>query len=1123
MSLQFIFGNSGSGKSYHLYQNIIESSMKNPDKNYLVIVPEQFTMQTQKDLVTMHPNHGIMNIDVLSFGRLAHRIFEEVGGSSRTILDDEGKNLILRKIAGDYEDDLRVLKGNLKKQGYISEVKSVISEFVQYDIGVEQVDEILSELNPDQYLSYKLQDIRVVYEGFMKYLQDKYITKEELLDVLCEVAEQSGILKGSVIALDGFTGFTPVQNKLIQRLLGICDQILVTVTIDGAEDPFVYQHPYQMFALSKQMVTSLVRVAQEAHTIIEEPVRLFDKPVYRFRTNEALAFLESELFRYSNRKYDRKQNAVEIHCAASPKEEAQFVAGEIRKLVRTKGYRYREIAVITGDLNIYANHLEKICERYDIPVFMDHKKSVLLNSFVEYVRSLLAMAEQGYTYESVFRFLRTGLTPFDRAEMDELENYVIATGIRGYKKWQTVWVRRTKRMSEEDLGKLNGIRVRFVEMIDELAFVLKQRKKTVRDVTGAVYEFLVKEQMQEKVSRMEERFQKEGELALAKEYSQVYRIVIDLFDKFVSLLGNEYISLAEYCELLDAGLEEAKVGVIPPSLDQVVIGDIERTRLKDIKALFLIGANDTLIPGQLGKGGLLSERDREHLLEEGVSLTPGPKEKAYIQKFYLYLSMTKPTEHLYLSYSRLGSDEKAVRPAYLVGEVRKLFPGISVVDEAAVTFAERESTPDGGMEYLTRGLLERQKGIGEEWKELYRWYHSHPQLRGRVEEMVKTAFCQKERENLTEKTAMELYGEMPKVSVTRLEKFISCAYAHFLSYGLHLQEREVYEFQNVDLGIIAHSAIEKYSKKLQMQQLEWTEVGEELKKELVESSVSESVADYGNTVLYSNARNEYMITRIKRLMNRTVWALTRQLECGDFRPSEQEYNFGAGKIDRIDICEEDDKVYVKVIDYKTGVKAFDLSELYYGLQMQLAVYMKQAMEMEAKKHPGKNIIPSGIFYYRIKDPIVEKASDVAAIEREILSALQLDGLVNADRQNIEHLDKNLQGKSLVIPVSVKKDQNLGSASKVVSEENFERIFAYAGKVLDQAKAKMLSGAADPVPSVYNGQSSCEYCSFKNICGFDTRLGYEQNELEPLSDEEALYKMKQTVSPKKTDETNGEEA
>ena len=441
MSLQFIFGNSGSGKSHCLYQNIIEQSIRYPEKNYLVLVPEQFTMQTQKDLCLMHPRGGIMNIDVLSFGRLAHRVFEEVGHDNRTVLDDEGKNLILRKIAGNYEDELTVLKGNLKKQGYISEVKSVISEFTQYGVDFERLDEFMDSISPDSYLYYKLKDIRKVYEGFEDYLSEKYITKEEMLDVLSDAVPRSNILKGSIVAMDGFTGFTPVQDRLLGELLKVCDKVMITVEMDEREDPFVYRHPYQLFALSKQMVTSLVKIARDTKTEMEDPVYLYQKPPKRFEHNAELAFLESELFRYSGNQYLREdepgdersgyEGAVSIHEARNPRAEAQYVAEGIRYLVREKGYRYRDVAVITADMNVYADALEKACGMFDIPVFMDHKKSILLNAFVEYLRSLLAMAEENFTYDSVFRFLRTGLCGFTDEEVDRMENYCLALGIKG--------------------------------------------------------------------------------------------------------------------------------------------------------------------------------------------------------------------------------------------------------------------------------------------------------------------------------------------------------------------------------------------------------------------------------------------------------------------------------------------------------------------------------------------------------------------------------------------------------------------------------------------------------------------------------------------------------------------
>ena len=703
MALQFIFGNPGSGKSHYLYEHIIRESMKHPDINYIILVPEQFTMQTQKELVLRHPRHGIMNIDVLSFARLAFRVLEETGNGSREILDDEGKNLILRRLAGKKEDSLKVLKGNIKKPGYISEVKSVISELTQYNISPDGMDDMITEADESSYLAWKLKDIQVMYQAFEEYLADKYITKEEILDILCNVMDKSRMLKDSVIALDGFTGFTPLQNKVLGEMLHHCQKVMITVTMDKREDPYVMKDKYQLFALSKQMVTSLVKIAGEEKVLVEEPVCLYQEPVWRFRNAPALAFLEKELFRYSGRTYREKQSNVRIYAATNPRMEVECAAQRIRFLIRKKEYRYREIAVIASDMNLYADEIEKTFREYEIPVFMDYKRNVLLNSFVEYIRSLLAMAEQNFSAESVFRFLRTDLVGFTGEELDLLENYVLALGIRGYKKWQEKWIRRAKDTTEEELEVLNHLRVRFVEKTEDLVFVLKQRQKTVRDVTLAICEFLEKEEIQKQVKVLENQFTEAGELALAKEYAQIYRVVMELFDKFVSLLGDERIALKEYRELLDAGMEEAMIGVIPPSLDEVMAGDIERTRLKDIRALILLGVNDSLIPGNASAGGLISDRDRERFEERGIALAPGTREKSYIQKFYLYLHMTKPTEELMLTYSKVSADGKSRRAAYLIGDLKRMYTKLPVFNMDQYGMETKEMLPQTGIGSLIEG------------------------------------------------------------------------------------------------------------------------------------------------------------------------------------------------------------------------------------------------------------------------------------------------------------------------------------------------------------------------------------------------------------------------------------
>ena len=1106
MPLKFVFGPSGSGKSSYLYQHVIQESMKYPERNYIVLVPEQFTMQTQKDLVMMHERKGIMNIDVLSFARLAYRVFEETGGGGLPVLDDEGKNLILRKIAGDYESELKMLGGHMKKQGYISEVKSVISEFTQYDIGEDEIERVMESAGESSRLYYKLADIRLLYRGFTDYLQEKYITKEELLDVLsCEV-EKSERLKNSTVVLDGFTGFTPVQDRLLGELMRHCREVIVTVTMDRRGNPYVYEHPYQLFALSKQMVTSLLQIAKQNKIPVEEPVELYDHVPWRFKEQEALAFLEKHLFRYGAGAYEKEQEQVKLHLAKNPREEAYAVAEQVRRMMREDRYRLRDIGVIVSDMDVYADHLKQAFIKYDIPFFMDHKRSILLNSFVEYIRSVLHMAEQSFSYESVFRFLRTNLAGFTYEEIDELENYVIGLGIKGYKHWQEKWTRKLRGMAQEDLDKMNHYRRQLVEKVDGLIYVLRQRRKTVADITRAIYEFMVQENLQVRLAEQEELFKAKGELALAREYAQIYRIVIELFDKFVELLGDEQVSLSEYCKLLDAGLEEARVGVIPPEVDQVVIGDMQRTRLKDIKALLFAGANDVYLPGALLRTGLLSELDREKFAREKLTLSAGGKEKSYVQKFYLYLNLTKPSEKLDIYYSKVSADGKSVRPSYLIQELQKLFPKLKVRDEERY-LKEQELTENIGFDRMIREFVQKRHETDGAWCELYNWYKKNPKWQEKVERFLEAGYYRKPLDALTEEAAKRLYGEEFETSITRMERFAVCAFSHFLTYGLGLREREEYDFQAADLGNVCHRALERFSYKVEREAGDWLKLTEEKRKQYVEESVEEAIADYGNSILYSSSRNAYLIVRMKRMLEKTVWALTKQLAAGDFKPAAYELRFANGKIDRVDTCEDGDCVYVKVIDYKTGSKSFDVTALYHGFQLQLMVYMDAALQMEQKKHPEKEILPAGVFYYRIQDPLIDRPKE-GEEQESILKELKPDGMISLEKEVLGHLDHCMVGESSVIPVKYNKNGSLSKSSKAASAQDFYLMMKYAVNKVEEIRQKILSGDVKVNPYRRGTETSCDYCSYRQICGFDTKMeGYRYREIEAMSVDKVIQAMK----------------
>lgn len=1130
MSLQLLLGNSGAGKSYQLNQYLIEQSMANPDINYIIIVPEQFTMQTQKDIVSMHPRHGVMNIDIVSFQRLAYRIFDEVGGNPLAALDDTGKNLIIRKVAASRQKELKVLGANLKKIGYISEIKSIISELTQYNVEVNQLEALVSNIKNKPSLQYKLQDIHVLYKGFKEYIDEKFITAEELLLVLSKVVNHSELLKNSVIAIDGFTGFTPVQFVLLKELMQFCKKIMITVTMDHLE-ALEIKSEHELFYMSKRMISSLEKIANEGNVKIDKSIIIKDTCTYRHKNAEALEALEKNIFRYPVKSYKKEHKEIQIFTAKNPLMELKAIAGEILRLVREEGYRFKEIAVVSGDIASYANYAAKVFTQYHIPAFIDDKRSILMNSFVEFIRATLRMVEEDLSYESVFRYLRCDMHPMKQEEMDILENYCLAFGIRGMSKWKKKWIRTYDLIDEEKLTRINELREEMIQVILPLYEVLKERSIQAKDMTKALYDFLFGLELQQKLKKMEKNFEEQGELSLAKEYSQIYKIVIELLERVVDLLGEEELSVKEFREILDAGFEESKVGIIPPSIDRVVFGDIERTRLDNVKILFFAGVNEGIIPKSANRGGIISQIERETLLEYDIELAPTGRQEAYTQKFYLYLNMTKPSQRLYLSFSKTDSQGKTLRASYLIGTMQKMFPTIHIEDKDEILAKlEGVACESNGLDYLTYCF--RQFRIGKEPKgffEIYHWYYNQEKYTNIMKTLTEAAYFQNEESKISKAVAKALYGSILENSVTRLEKYAACAFAHFLTYGLELKERREYHFQAMDMGNIFHQVLELFATKLHKSGYDWTSIPNEERDQLADACVEECIIDYGNTVLYSTARNEYIIGRMKRIVRRTLWALQNQMMKGKFNPSNYEVSFSMadnlnsvniqlskeekiklrGRIDRMDVYEDSEHVYVKIIDYKSGSTSFDMVALYYGLQLQLVVYLNAAVEMEQKKKPQKEIIPAGILYYNISDPVVDREEDDSeeSIRKRILEKLKMNGLVNSDSDIIRMMDQEMESKSSVLPVAFNKDGSLSKYSQAASTNHFQALGRFVDQKIKELGTEILDGNIEIQPYEAGNKTACDYCNFKGICGFDLKSpGYEYRRLKQFSDEEIWEKI-----------------
>lgn len=1074
MPIQYVLGASGSGKSHYLYEYVINESVKNQDTNYFIVVPEQFTMSTQQKIINMHPCHGIMNVDILSFPRMAYRVFAEVGVKQHKLLDDTGKSLVLRKVIENNKSYLKYFARNIGKAGFVEEIKSVISEFLQYSVSADNICDLKDKITDNHILRYKLDDIEILYRGFNEYIKDRFIASEELLEVLCTVIDRSSLVRNSIIVFDGFTGFTPIQYRLIGILMELCSEIKVAVTIDSSEKSNVIDGIENLFYLSKNTVARLNSIADRTGTQVMRPHIMEDAISFRLRDSMPLVFMEKNIFRNKGAVYQgRLDGEINIYEGTNPKNEIDYAVGEIKRIITSEKYHYSDIAVVSADIEKYGRMAGSIMEQNDIPCFVDYKRNLMGNVIVEFIRSALEVIESDFSYESVFRLLKTGIMDFDCDEINQLENYVLALGIRGFSAWNRKWIRMYSGRAEKTITieKIDEIRCHFVELMGPLRNKMKE-SQTIRDYVTALYEFADMMGLENKSEDYAAGFEAVHEISLTGEYRQCYEKIVELMDKMVNLLGDEEVSFREFNDILDSGFEEIKVGLIPQKKDSVIIGDIERTRIDNIKVLFFLGVNDGNIPKNGDKGGLLSAVDRETMAENDIVLSPDERQNAFTQRFYLYLALTRASDRLYLSYSGMDTDGKSLRVSYLIGMIKSMFPMLRIQNEKS-----------------SKKILKTVKIP----KALFTW-------NGVVYNGINCA------------NASLIYGEDINKSASRIEQFYSCAFAHFAAYGLRLEDRKIYEIDSADIGTLFHDTLERVSEKIVENGKGFTEITLEERKKIVEEAVLEASTDYNNSVLFDSERNRYFVKRLISMTDTTVWAIGEQLKHGLFVPRHFEKSFCTGenivgRIDRIDTYEDDENVYVKVVDYKTGNSDFDLNEAYYGLKIQLITYMQAAEQIERKLHPGKEVVTAGLFYYNIKTPFASDDTSQEEINRGLLEELRMKGIVNDNPAVINILEREKQGTSIAIPVSFNKDGGVKKSSSVIGNENFRLLSEHTRRIINDAARKMGEGCTDINPYRKDGRTGCDYCPYASVCGFDAKIpGYSFNNIKELDEEEIWKKM-----------------
>lgn len=1115
MALQFILGASGTGKTTYLYETVTALAAKHPETTYYFIVPEQFTLQTQKELVQCNPSGGIFNIDVLSLARLAHKVFEELGLEQRKVLKDIGKSMVVKRVLSECREELTLFGANAGQTGFVEEAKSLLSELFQYGIGEAELQNMMEDNKDNELLLKKLSDVLVLVRKFNGLLGEQYMTSEGIYDALADCIEASKVMKNCVVVLEGFTGFTPSQYELLKKLLRLAKTVYVSVTITKTA-AFGPKREHDLFSMSRNTVDRLTKLAEEVRCEVLEPIFAGEQD-YRHKEGSALQHLWGNLFRYPVQKSEAlAEQEIILYAGADAKAECRYAVTKILQLLQQQKYRYKDIAVIVSDINQYGELMERELNDTGIPCFLDYKKNMSENTFAEYLKAVLRLAETGLGTEGVLSYVKNSLSGWDREQVFDLENYCLALGIKGYQ-FEKEWKRRYHTHTLVSLEELNILRERLLSELKPLITAFQDKTSTVEDFTRALFYFLKEHGLEKRLKEKEEEFLAKGDRLRAREYAQVYRVVLELFDQLVELLGKEIITPKEYRELVETGLREAKVGLIPTGSEQIVIGDMERTRLKEIKALFFLGINDGKVPAASGNQGIFSDKDRKELSGNKYELAPDPVTKLNNGQFYLYMNLTKPSERLYLTYGLVGEDGKAIRTSYLISKITALFSGLTIRTEYD-SEAEALVQNDKGRRAFLASLRAFAGGEAEEsFGELYRW-HANKLIKEELDRLIRQAVMLAEKEQLSAETAKKLYGNSIVGSVTRMEQYARCAFAHFLKYGLALEERQEYRLQAPDIGNLYHDGLKRFGNQLLAMGKRWQEVSSEEREALAVRCAKEAVEAYATDIFMSSAKNQYLTKQMERVLKKTLDILTVQLEGSDFSPEAFEQSFFHtdrnlklyGVIDRVDSCETEKGKLIKIVDYKSGTREFSLEELYYGLSMQLAVYMTAVL----REKENKNATPAAMFFYHVDDPIVDKSDHV---ELDVLKKQRVKGLVNANMDIVRKLDNAFADaagglaasvKSVKIPVETDKEGQYKKSSKVADGAMFEAISDYVYRKLAEESEEILSGAAEIAPYKCKKNTGCDYCSYASVCGFDKKSGSTYRMLKPMSDDEVFEKLRE---------------
>lgn len=1085
MEFKLVYGRTGSGKTTYIFDEI-KNKIEQKNKIY-IIVPEQFSFSVENHLLNVIEENSSINAEVLTLSRMADRVISETIGNNRVHLSKVGKSMIIYDVLDKQKNKLNFLRSSEKNMEL---ALNMVTELKKHNIDSALLSDTIEKID-DKYLKLKLSDANNILKVYQQRIEQNYIDESDALNLLADNIEQTDFFNDSIIYIDEFAGFTPNEYQIIEKLCTLAKELTVTVCTDSLE--LMDNKEDSLFYFNSITAEKLLDIAKKTGSYIEK-VNLDD--VKKFK-NDELKFLEKAIYADENFVFENNTTNVILDSYKNPYSECENIAQKIYKIVKEEKYRYRDIAVVMANMETYVDDIKEVFNKYNIPIFIDEKKDVNNCILIKFVVSLFNIFTSNFSYEAMFSYIKSGVLDIEEDDIFLLEKYVNKWGIRG-SKWYKQDFEYEEKNDQQD--KINKIRLSIIDPILKLKNDLSG-EKTAKEINYKLYEFIEENNIQKNILKKADEFEKVGMASVADEYRAGIEIFFNVLDEIFLIFENDKMSFDRYNKILQTGIAKSEFGRIPSSLDQVLIGDIERSKTKEIKVLFLIGVNDGVIPKIIKDEGFLNDRDRKVLKENDVELAKDSVELLYENRFNIYKVLTIPTEKLYLSYSVADKEGKALRCSILITQIKKIFPEIeehdNVIDDKH-DISTAEATLDCAIEEYRRYLDDDE--IEQEWKDIILWYKKNESLR--INRILRGAKFSNLPEKISTENIKKMYGKTLRTSVSRLEQYKRCPFSFHMKYGLKLNEEEKFEIRSLDTGNFMHEVIDDFFEMVEQKRLDIKLIDENQLKSIVYEIVNRKMGMNKNYIFRGSPKFIVLSRRLKKVVYQSIEYIVKQLKNSKFELYGHEVEFSekaelkpmkielddkkqvvvTGKIDRVDIAKMSDDTFVRIIDYKSSVKDIDLNQVVSGIQIQLLTYLDEIAEQE-------NFQSAGILYFNLIDTIVKADKNLSdeEIKQQLNKKFKMKGLIVADIDIVKMMDTKLVPStySESIPVYLDKDGNISrSKSSVLDREKFESLQKYTKHIISDISNEIFEGNIDIKPFYNNKKTPCDYCEYRSICNFN---------------------------------------